>query len=247
MSDAPLLDRLSLHGADAEVALPDETPADAESGGRLDELVAAMRRAVEMREDAANALAAWDEAGSLHDPETLDVALAAVTPGIGVPFLSGMRRRRLRDSARTAFRHTVRPGTLCLLAAVLGAVGGRDDVPAIESAAVHPAFTLHAATALANLSHWEGRAALLRLLSQVGGEERVLVIDRLLPFVREPAVRLALVRDAFTDLAEEHAREIAPAVADALTLEGWLDEPRTPDELKAAARRILELAEPAES
>ncbi len=173
MSDAPLLERLSLHGADVEVALPDETPADAESGGRLDELVAAMRRAVEMREDAANALAAWDEAGSLHDLETLDAALVAVTPGIGVPFLSGMRRRRLRDSARAAFRHTERPGTLCLLAAVLGAVGGRDDVPAIESAAVHPAFTLHAATALANLSHWEGRAALLRLLSQTHGEERV--------------------------------------------------------------------------
>jgi hypothetical protein len=46
----------------------------------------------------------------------------------------------------------------------------------------------------------------------------VLVIDRLLPHVREPAVRLALVRDAFTGLDETHAREIAPAVAETLQL-----------------------------
>jgi len=237
VTPAPLLERLALRGAAADAG-----EGSAEGAADLERLVAALRRGVQDREDAGASLAAWDEAGGLHDPETLDAALVAVTPGLGVPFLSGLRRRRLRESARSVLRHTTRAGTLRLAAAVLGAVGGREDAGELECIAVHPAFTLHAATALANLDHWEGRAALLRLLSRVGGAERVLVIDRLLAFVREPAVRLALVRDAFTGLDEEHAREIAPAVADTLRLADWLDEPRTPDELKDAARRILALA-----
>jgi hypothetical protein len=233
----PLLDRLALHGADADCgALEAAGPGDATR------LIAAIRRAVELRDAPDDALAAWDEAGALHDPETLDEALAAVAPGLGIPFVSGLRRRRLRDAARRAFRKTSRPGTLRLLAAVLGAVGKRDDAEVLETVALHPAFTLHGATALANLSHWQGRAALLRVLSRVHGAERVLVIDRLLPFVGEPAVRLALVRDAFTGLAEDHAREIAPAVAETLQLEGWLAEERTPEDLREAARRILALA-----
>lgn len=234
---APLLDRLARLGAEADCG-PDVT-AHAPDATRL---IAAMRRAVELREEPDEALAAWEEAGGLHDPETLDEALVAVTPGLGVPFLSGLRRRRLCEGARRALRATACPGTVRLLVAVLGAVGGREDAAVIETAAVHPAFTLHGATALANLSHWEGRAALLRLLSRVHGAERVVVIDRLLPFVREPAVRLALVRDAFQGLAEPHAREIAPAVVDALQLADWLAEPRTPPELRAAAERILALA-----
>ena len=50
--------------------------------------------------------------------------------------------------------------------------------------------------------------------------------------------------DAFTGLDETHAREIAPAVAETLQLEAWLDEPRTQEELREAAQRILELARP---
>ena len=69
-----------------------------------------------------------------------------------------------------------------------------------------------------------------------------LVIDRLLPFVRQPAVRLSLVRDAFTGLSEEHAREVAPAVVEILDLAHWLEEPQTSEELRAAARSILEIA-----
>ena len=238
----PLLERLVRQGA-----LADCGPADDVAAGDAQRLIAAVRRAIDLRDDAEQSLAAWDEAGELHDPETLDEALGAVAPGLGVPFLAGMRRRRLRDAARAALSRTTRPGTLRLLAAMLGAVGGREDAPALESMAVHPAFTLHAATALANLGHWEGRASLLRVLTAVQGPERVLVIDRLLPHVREPAVRLALVRDGFTGLDEMHAREIAPAVVDALELEAWLDEPRTQEELREAARRILQLAASADA
>jgi len=55
-------------------------------------------------------------------------------------------------------------------------------------------------------------------------------------------VRLALVRDAFVGLEEQHGREIAPAVADALDLPAWLGEPRASEELRESARHILTLA-----
>jgi len=237
VSPEPLLTRLERDGADAPIAAPEPN-----RNASVEGLVAAIRAAIDARADPSSAAEAWIRAGALHDPETLDQALATVAPVMGVPILAGVRRRRLRDSARDALRATPSVGALRLAAAVLGAVGASDDAAALETIAVHPALTLHGATALANLNHWEGRASLLRLLSRVGGAERVLVIDRLLPFVREPAVRLALVRDAFTGLDAEHAREVAPAVVDALDLAAWLDEPRTSDELRAAARRILELA-----
>jgi len=236
MINESLFERIGREGADVEV---DGPAVGAE--GSTEELVAAIRAAVDARDDAA-AADAWSRAGALHDPETLDRALAAVAPVMGVPFLTGLRRRRLRDSARCALRSTRSVGALRLLAAVLGAVGTREDAAALETIAVHPAFTLHGATALANLDHWEGRASLLRLLSRVHGAERVLVIDRLLPFVREGAVRLALVRDAFVGLDDESAREIAPAVVDALDLAAWLDEPRTSEELRGAARVVLVFA-----
>ncbi len=243
MSTEPLLARLRRDGAAADGVAPYVAADDSGDGRDAGPLIAALRRAVEARDDCAAASAAWDEAGELHDPGTLDAALGALAPTMGLPFVTGMRRRRLREAARGALAETTRPGALRLAVAVIGAVGGREDAVDLELVAAHPAFTHHGATALANLAHREGRAALLRLLSRVGGAERVLVIDRLLPFVREPVVRLALVRDAFTGLGEEHAREIAPAVAETLGLRAWIDEPRTSEELRAAARRILSLAE----
>jgi len=237
VSDEPLFVRIRRDGAAADV-----DPSGARISGSAAALIAAIRAAVEARDDPIAADRAWSRAGALHDPEVLDQALAAVAPSLGVPILAGLRRRRLRDSARIALQTTRSLDTLCLVSAVLGAVGVREDAAALEIVAVHPNVTLHGATALANVSHWEGRAALLRLLSRVDGAERVLVIDCLLPFVREGAVRLALVRDAFTGLDEPHAAAIAPAVVDTLDLAAWLDEPRTSDDLREAARRILTLA-----
>jgi len=233
----PLLAQLARARDEVTIAPARPTPSPS-----VDDLVAAIRAAVDLRDDEAAAEQAWTRAGALHDPEALDQALARIAPTLGVPILSGMRRRRLRDAARQALRATRSVGALRLLAAVLGAVGASDDAAALELIASHPALTLHGATALANLNHWEGRASLLRVLSRVNGAERVLVIDRLLPFVREPAVRLALVRDAFIGLGDEYAREIAPAVVDRLDLASWLDEERTSEELRAAARHILHLA-----
>jgi hypothetical protein len=238
VSTEPLIEQLRRVGPAVEIAAVEAFGEEPRSTGAATELIAAIRAAVGAT-DPTIAAEAWTRAGALHDPETLDEALAAVAPSIGVPILTGMRRRRLRDAARVALQTTTCVGTLRLVGAILGAVGESEDAAVLETVAAHPALTLHGATALANLSHWEGRAALLRLLSRVSGAERVLVIDRLLPFVREPAVRLALVRDGFTDLDDEHAREIAPAVAEALDLASWLDEPRTSDELREAARAVL--------
>mgnify|MGYP001325406962 CR=1 FL=1 len=241
MSTRPLLDRLRDDGPGAALdeTAPQGVARDAPAG--VDELVAAIQRAVAAPAES-DGTSAWDAAGDAHDPETLDGALAVVAPSVTVPFLGGRRRRRLRDSARHALTRTARAGTLRLLVAILGAVGTQEDVPPLELVAAHPALTLHGATALANLQHWEGRAALLRLLSRTDGDARVVVIDRLLPFVREPAVRLALVRDAFRGLDDAHARAIAPAVADCVDLRAMLGDARTPDELRRCAEHVLDLA-----
>jgi hypothetical protein len=193
-------------------------------------------------EDEARIVAVWDEAGARHDPETLDAVLTELTAGGWVPFVGAHGRRRLRDSARVALARTQRAGTIELAAAVLGAAGKKEDADVLETLARHPAFTLHAATALSNLDHWHARAALLRLLTLEDGASRVLVIDRLLPHVREPAVRLALVRDALTGLAPEHAREVAADIAASCTVQDCIDDPDAPPELKAGARLVLEHA-----
>lgn len=230
-----LLDRLQRDGARA--SLPERR------GGSPDpRLVTDNVRCAVETDDATLALAGWDAAGRAHDPDTLDQVLSELTRRGPLPFLGGGRIRDLLRGARAALAQTNHVGTLQLAAAVIGAVGERRDVPALETIAAHPALALHGVTALANLRHRDGRAALLRLLSRTQGETRVLVIDRLLAHCREPAVRLALVRDAFVGLEDEHAREVAPAVAATLDLAQWLEQPRVPDDLRQAARHILRLA-----
>ncbi len=194
--------------------------------------------------DDDRVVAVWDEAGARHDPETLDAALTQLTAGGWVPFVGAHSRRGLRDSARIALAGTRQAGTVELAAAVLGAAGTKDDAEVLETLAQHPAFTLHAATALSNLAHWEGRASLLRLLRLDDGPSRVLVIDRLLPHVREAAVRLALVRDALVGLAPEHAREVATDIAVLCTVKDCIDDPGAPEDLKAGARLVLTHATP---
>jgi len=241
MSDeTPLLDRIRRDGASAQIAdEPRETPDAAFVAARL-RAAAALPPA-----ESARALGAWDEAGSRHDPATIDAVLAELTSGGWMPFVGAGSRKRLRLSARAALASTRRRGTLELALAVLGAVGRKEDADALETAARHPAFTLHAATALSNLDHWQGRASLLRLLTATNGAERVLVIDRLLPHVREPAVRLALVRDALTGLAPEHAREVAPDIAAMLDVKSLADDPKTPADIRAGARAVLAACPPA--
>jgi hypothetical protein len=235
MSDgAPLVDRIRRDGASADVAdEPRETPDAAFVAARL-------RAAAALPpEESARALAVWDEAGARHDPATIDAVLGELTAGGWVPFVGARGRKGLRLSARAAMAGTRRRGTLELAVAVLGAIGRKEDAEALEIVARHPAFTLHAATALSNLDHWQGRASLLRLLTQTNGAERVVVIDRLLPHLREPAVRLALVRDALTGLAPEHAREVAPDIAAMLDVRSLADNPKTPEDIRAGARAVL--------
>ncbi len=240
--DDGLLADVRARGRDASV------PEDA--GGRVpdaDALVRLVRLAASLPRGAdARVLAAWDEAGALHDPAAIDAALAQLTTGRWIPVVGGMRAHRLRDSARTALGSTRRAGTVQLACAVLGAVGDDADIEALEALARHPAFTLHAATALSNLASWKARAALLRLLASTDGAERVLVIDRLLPHVREPAVRLALVRDALRGLAPEHAREVAADIAALCDVRSCVDDPSAPEEVRAGARLVLAACPPAQ-
>jgi hypothetical protein len=232
--DESLLGRIRRDGASAEVPdEPGETPDAAFVAARL-------RAAAALpAEESARALATWDEAGARHDPATIDAALAELTAGGWLPFVGARGRKGLRLSARAALAATHRRGTVQLALAVLGAMGKKEDADLLETAARHPAFTLHAATALSNLDHWQGRASLLRLLAQTNGAERVVVIDRLLPHVREPAVRLALVRDALTGLAPEHAREVAPDIAAMLDVKSLAEDPKTPAAIRDGARAVL--------
>jgi len=196
-------------------------------------------------EESARALAVWDEAGARHDPATIDAVLADLTAGGWVPFVGARGRKSLRLSARAALTGTRRRGTMELALAVLGAIGRKEDAEALETVGRHPAFTLHAATALSNLDHWQGRASLLRLLVATNGAERVVVIDRLLPHIREPAVRLALVRDALTGLAPEHAREVAPDIAAMLDVKSLAEDAKAPADIRAGARAVLAACPPA--
>ena len=129
-----------------------------------------------------------------------------------------------------------------LALAVVGELGGREDARSLETLGIHPRLTLHAATALANLDAWEGRLSLLRLLNQTNGDARVSVIDRLLPHTTQPAVRLALLRDALPGLDPICAREVAPDIAAACDARGVADDPKAADDLRRAARDVLRAA-----
>ncbi len=244
----PLLQRIRDSGAAASVA---ETRS---LGGGANEMVAAVRSAIALddkaedkAEDSVEALAAWDRAGAFESPEALDEGLPQLLSGTGMPFVGAGRRRRLRAGARAALERTREPGTARLAGAILGAVGERADVEALETLAVHPALTLHMVTALANLRHADGRLALLRLLSRTDGEARAVVIDRLLAFVHEPSVRLALVRDAFRGLDDATCRELAPAITSAMDVAGLAADEGAPAELREPAQRLMRLAAEAPS
>lgn len=203
-------------------------------------LVAALRRAAAaMPADEAGALAAFEDAGRLHDPEALDAALRELAGWRLFGFVGAGGRRRLLGAARLAVRRTADPRTLRLAAAFVGELGGRADVDALEVLAAHPALVLHGATALSNLRDREGRAALLRLLHVHRGEARLVVIDRLLPHAAEPAVRLALVRDALVGLDDALAREVAPDIARLCDAAATADDPRAADDVRAGARSVL--------
>jgi hypothetical protein len=235
-----LLDRLArfdVGGAAADVPADPDPPAP-----DLARVVQALRRAAAaMPGDEAAALAAFDDAGSLHDAEVLDAALREFARSRFLPPVFSGTRRRLAAAARVALRRTARPGTLRLAAACLGELGGAEDAAALEVVGRHPAFVLHGATALANLAAREGRASLLRLLHAHEGDARLVVIDRLLPHAAEPAVRLALVRDALVGLQDPLAREVAPDIARLCDVRAALDDERTPPDVRAGARRVLSL------
>lgn len=238
-TDDRLLARVRRDGAAATVAADERGAPDAGF------VVGRIRAALALpKDDAARIVAVWDEAGRRHDPGSLDEALAELTAGGWVPFVGAHSKRRLRESARTALEGTDRAGTVELATAVLGASGTKDDVAALEALARHPAFTLHAATALSNLDHWQARAALLRLMTTTAGATRVTVIDRLLPHVREPAIRLALVRDALVGLDDASAGQVAKDIAAMCTVQDCIDDPDAPEDLKAGARLVMRHASP---
>lgn len=243
MSGAPpesLLDRVTRDGATADLG-PD--PAEPEtSHARTTELVEALRRAAAALPDEAAALAAWDAAGALHTPEALDAAIQDLAGWRVLGFLRATPKRRLRDAARLALRRTRSIGALRLAAAFVGELGDEGDAAPLERLAAHPLLTLHGATALSNLRPWRARLALLRLLTTTTGDQRVLVIDRLLPHVGQPAVRLALVRDALRGLAPEHVREVARDIASACKAKDLVDDTSVAEDIREGARAVLAAA-----
>lgn len=227
-----LLDRIRSEGAAASIDDDAATTPDVE---QLLSLVRAAGEAIETDERAA--LAAWDTAGTLHDLETLDIALQSLGTGRGI-FGGGRRTRRVVAATRHALARSERVGTVQLAAAVLGQMGDSSDVPALEVLAVHPGLNLHAATALAVHPHRSGVAALLRVLAKTSGEQRLTVIDRLLVHAEQPAVRLALVRDALVGLDSELAREVAPDIAARCDIDAALRDPKTADDVRAGAELV---------
>lgn len=235
MTDAvtSLLARIQADGAAATI------PADERGAPDAAFVAGRIRAALALsKDDAARIVSVWDEAGARHDPATLDEVIAELTAGGWVPIIGAISKRKLRASARIALAATQSVGTVELATAVLGASGTKDDVAALETLARHPTFTLHAATALSNLDHWQARAALLRLMTTTFGATRVIVIDRLLPHVREPAIRLALVRDALVGLDAASAAEVAKDIAAMCTVQDCIDDPDAPEALKAGARLV---------
>jgi hypothetical protein len=229
-----LLARLAAQGAALSLpAVPRAPAADAER------VAAHLREAAAALPDETRALASFEAAGRLHDPLALDAVLARVAPRFPLPFAGGVRKWRLRDAARSALRTTSEVGALELACALLGQVGTEEDAAQLEVVGRHPELTLYGATALSNLTHWQGRAALLRLLTATEGNARVLVIDRLLPHTREPAVRLALVRDALHGLDAVHAAEVAGEIAERCGVRKWIDDPAVPDDVRRGAELVL--------
>lgn len=239
MSGAPgsLLERIERDGAAADIGADPEPVA-----ATPDELIALLRSAASALPDEAASLAAWDEAGVRHTPELLDAARSALTRFTFLSFLKAVPRRKLRDAARLALRTTRRAGSLRLAAAFVGELGDTPDVAALEAIARHPALTLHGATALANLIDWHGRLALLRLLVSTDGDQRVLVIDRLLPHAKQAAVRLALVRDAVPGLSEAHAADVAADIAAICRCKELADDPDVTADVRAGARAVIAAA-----
>jgi hypothetical protein len=185
-------------------------------------------------------LAQWAAAGAFGSFEALDALLADILPGGLFKSFSG-RRRRLRDGARQVLVQSSSVPAVKLGIAVLGAAGDRTDVPLLEELAVHPMLCHYGVTALANLgmSNRAGTGALLRLLHKTASAERVIVIDRLLWFVKEPAVRFALVRDGLRGMEPADAREVADAIYDSCRVEQGLDDEASPPEVREGCALIL--------
>lgn len=240
MSDpaAPLLARLESEGASAQVDLP--PPAQAASP---EDLADRLSHAAALQSgDPAAALAAWDEAGRLHDPASLDAVIVRLVPtGLLGGLLPG--RRRLLRSARATLAATSAPGTAVLAAAILGVVGDSRDVSQLEQLASHPALVLHGATALAALAGRTPDAcrSLLRLMAGSEGEQKLVVIDRLFLFLGEPAVRYALIVDGVRGLSDQDARALARDLHEILDLESLAAKEKAEPTVREAARRLLAL------
>jgi hypothetical protein len=237
----PVSKRVAADGAAADLSEPAplDPPTPEEAAGLLRAAAAGVMT------DAADVDGAWNSAaacaGELDGLEALDSVLTQVVPG---GLLSGLswKRRRLRDQARRAVAASPSARAVRLAVAVLGAAGDRHDLAALAALGAHPALTLHVATALANLglNLRDARLALLQLMHRTDGAGRVIVIDRLLMFVGEPTVRLALIRDALVGLAPEHAREVADAIYTSCNVEQGLRDPEASAELRAGARLVLQ-------
>lgn len=247
MTEGSVARRVATEGAAA--GLSEAAVGDAPTAGEA----AALLREASSRslDDAAELLATWSRlgayAGGADRLEELDGLLSDGVPG---GLLSGFsrRKRRLRDQARRVLAQSGSPSAVRLAAAVLGATGDSRDVAVLEPLGVHPALTLHVVTALANLGLVvrDARLALLRLMHVLHGAERVLAIDRLLAFVGEPAVRLALVRDALRGLEPGHAHEVAGAIYTACNVEQGLRDVESSPELREGARLVMLHREPPE-
>lgn len=221
-ADAPL------EGVDVEVAVS------------TDGSVAYLEQACGLEPEEAEVLGLWAQAGAFESFEALDAVLTQVVPGGWFKTFTG-RRRRLREGARRVLEESSSAAAVRLAIAVIGAVGDRRDVPILEELAIHPALCHYAVTALAILgqSNRAGKAALLRLLNTVRSAERVIVIDRLLSFVREATVRFALVRDGLVGMEEEHAREVADDIYASCHVEQALNDPAASPEVRAGAELVM--------
>jgi hypothetical protein len=233
-ADTSLYDALRRDGAAADLG-----PEPPEPAASAEDLVAALRRAAAALPDERAALAAWDAAGALHRPETLDAAITELAAWRLFGFVRAGSKRRLLRAARLALRRTGDVGSLRLAAAFVGELGGAEDVESLEVLAAHPRLALHAVTALAVLRPWQARLALLRVLAGASGEHRILVIDRLLPHAGQAAVRLALVRDALGGLTPDEAREVAADIAAVCRCRELADDPSVTADVRAGARAVL--------
>lgn len=240
MTTESILDRVTEQGAEADLGPAAAAPARTDAA----EVVRLLRAAADALAagEEAKAIALWTDAGRLHDLETLDHVIPEISGRGFFAFAKAGARKKLLRAARAALRQVTEVGAATLAAAIVGEIGGAEDARSLETLGRHPALTLHAATALANLDAMEGRMALLRLLHATSGEARVHVIDRLLAHARQPAVRTALLRDALPGLDGPSAREVAPDIAAACDAKGIAEDPKCAEDLRAAARQVLRAA-----